>query len=155
MPLDDARSTPQNRALVTSGNSVGRNSGRLPSAARRRRCAPAAFQPSLRLCSTFPARRPQTEAGCLSAPRHPALLAIPLQQFVCAAKLPNRPATRKCFARVQVPNAQQPNVMRPGQLKGVGNVAQMFKSAGEFYGRPTVELANRRKCGTLGRFFNH
>ena len=30
-PPDDARSTPQNRALVTSGNDVGRNSGGLPS----------------------------------------------------------------------------------------------------------------------------
>jgi hypothetical protein len=61
-PLDDARSTPQTRALVTSGNSVGRNSGGLPSAARRRRCAPAPFQPSLRLRCTSSARRPQTEA---------------------------------------------------------------------------------------------
>jgi hypothetical protein len=117
--------------------------------------APTPFQPSLRLRSTVSARRPQTEAGFLSAPRHPVLFDLSLQQFACAAKLPNRPATRQCFARVQVPNAQQPNVMRPGQLKGVGNIAQMFKSAGEFYGRPTVELTNRRKRGTLGRFFNH
>jgi hypothetical protein len=62
IPLDDARSSPQNRALVTSGKGVGRNSGGLPSAARRRRCAPAPFQPSLRLCCTSSARRPQTEA---------------------------------------------------------------------------------------------
>jgi hypothetical protein len=57
--------------------------------------------------------------------------------------------------RGQVPNTQQPKVMRPEQLKGAGNFAQMFKSAGEFYGRPTVELTNRRKRGTLGRFSNH
>jgi hypothetical protein len=62
IPLDDARSTPQNRALVTSGNDFSRNSGGLPSAARRRRCAPTSFQPSLRLRSTVSARRPQTEA---------------------------------------------------------------------------------------------
>jgi len=37
---------------------------------------------------------------------HPALFGIPLQQLACAAKLPNRPASRQCFARVQVPNAQ-------------------------------------------------
>jgi hypothetical protein len=36
--------------------------GELPSAARRRRCAPTPFQPSLRLRSTVSARRPQTEA---------------------------------------------------------------------------------------------
>ena len=60
------------RALVTSGND-GRISGGLPSAALRRRCAPTPFQPSLRLRSTVSTRRPQTEAGCLSAPRHPAL----------------------------------------------------------------------------------
>jgi len=40
----------------------GRNIGGLPSAARRRRCAPAPFQPSLRLRFTVSARRPQTEA---------------------------------------------------------------------------------------------
>jgi hypothetical protein len=51
-----------NRALVTSGNGVGRYSGGLSSAARRRRCAPTPFPPSLRLRATFPARRPQTEA---------------------------------------------------------------------------------------------
>src|ERR1039458_8057587 len=39
-----------------------------------------------------------------------------------AVKLPNRPAARQRFApvkcaRVRVPNAQQPNVMRPGQRK--------------------------------------
>jgi hypothetical protein len=62
MPLVHARSTMQNRALVTSGNFVGRNSGGLPSAARRRRCAPTPFPPSLRLRSTVSARRPQTEA---------------------------------------------------------------------------------------------
>jgi hypothetical protein len=62
MPLDHARSTPQNRALVTSGNAKCRISGGLPSAARRRRCAPTPFQPSLRLRSTVSARRPQTEA---------------------------------------------------------------------------------------------
>ena len=56
------RSTPQNRALVTSGNLIGRISGGLPSAARRRRYAPAPFPPSLHLRSTLPARRPQTEA---------------------------------------------------------------------------------------------
>ena len=44
-------------------NGVGRNSGRLPSAARRRRCASAPFPPSLRLRSTFSTRRPQTEAS--------------------------------------------------------------------------------------------
>jgi hypothetical protein len=41
---------------------VGRVSGGLPSAARRRRCAPTPFPPSLRLRSTVSARRPQTEA---------------------------------------------------------------------------------------------
>ena len=40
----------------------GHISGRLPSAARQRRCAPASFPPSLRLRCTFPACRPQTEA---------------------------------------------------------------------------------------------
>jgi hypothetical protein len=39
-----------------------RKSGVLPSAARRRRCAPAPFPPSLRLRFTSSARRPQTEA---------------------------------------------------------------------------------------------
>jgi hypothetical protein len=52
-----------NRALVTSGNGVGRYSGGLPSAARRRRCAPTPFPPSLRLRSTVSSRQPQTEAG--------------------------------------------------------------------------------------------
>jgi hypothetical protein len=42
---------------------IGRNSGGLPSAVRRRRCALTSFPPSLRLCSTFPARQPQTEAS--------------------------------------------------------------------------------------------
>jgi hypothetical protein len=41
---------------------IGRISGGLPSAARRRCCAPAPFQPSLRLRFTASARRPQTEA---------------------------------------------------------------------------------------------
>ena len=40
----------------------GLRSGGLPSVARRRRCAPTPFLPSLRLPSTLPARRPQTEA---------------------------------------------------------------------------------------------
>ena len=56
-PLHSAK-----RALVTSGNSSGRISGWLPSAARRRRCTPAPFPPSLRLRFTSPALRPQTEA---------------------------------------------------------------------------------------------
>jgi len=60
-------------------NSVGRISGRLPSAARRRRCAPAPFPPSLRLRFTPSARRPQTEAGldfiyCEATPIHLALI---------------------------------------------------------------------------------
>jgi hypothetical protein len=42
---------------------IGRRSGGLPSAARRRRYAPTPFQASLRLRFTFPARRPQTEAS--------------------------------------------------------------------------------------------
>jgi hypothetical protein len=42
---------------------IGRISGGLPSVARRRRCAPTSFPPSLRLRCTFPARRPQTEAS--------------------------------------------------------------------------------------------
>ena len=64
IPLDDARSTTQIHALVTSGNGVGHNSGGLPSAARRRalRSGCVSLCASLRLRSTFPARRPQTEA---------------------------------------------------------------------------------------------
>jgi len=41
---------------------IGRNSGGLPSAARRRRCAPTPISPSLRLRYTSSAHRPQTEA---------------------------------------------------------------------------------------------
>jgi len=50
-----------NRARVPSGVRFSRSSGGFPSAARRRRCAPPSFPPSLRLRSTVPARRPQTE----------------------------------------------------------------------------------------------
>ena len=46
-----------------SGIGVRRISGGRPSAARRRRCASAPFQPSLRLRSTVSAHRPQTDAG--------------------------------------------------------------------------------------------
>jgi hypothetical protein len=64
LPFDDARSPTQIRALVTSGNCIGRSSGGLPSAARRRalRSGCVSLCASLRLRSTFPARRPQTEA---------------------------------------------------------------------------------------------
>ena len=145
----------KSRALVTSGNGFAASA-----AGFRLRLGGGV---SLRLRSSrlsvyaplFPLADRRPKPVSLFSTSHPALFGIRLQQFACAAKLPNRPATRQCFARRQVPNAQQPNVMRPGQLKGAGNVAQMFKSAGEFYGRPTVELTNRRKRGTLGRFFNH
>ena len=43
LPFDDARSTTQIRALVTSGNCIGRSSGGLPSAVGGGRCAPSAF----------------------------------------------------------------------------------------------------------------
>jgi hypothetical protein len=51
------------RARHERASAMGRISGGLPSAARWRRCAPASFQPSLRLRSTVSARRPQTEAS--------------------------------------------------------------------------------------------
>jgi hypothetical protein len=50
------------RARHERASAMCRMSGGLPSAARRRRCAPTPFQPSLRLRSTVSARRPQTEA---------------------------------------------------------------------------------------------
>ena len=54
------------RARHERQSRVGRKSGGLPSAARQRRCAPAAICYALlfALRSTFPARQPQTEACC-------------------------------------------------------------------------------------------
>jgi len=63
LPFDDARSAAQTARSSRAAIITHRMSGRLPSAARRRRCVPAPFPPSLRLHSTFPGRRPQTEAG--------------------------------------------------------------------------------------------
>jgi hypothetical protein len=70
LPFDDARSTTQIRTLVTSDNCIGRSSGGLPSVARRRalRSGCVSLRASLRLRSTFPARRPQTEAGSFIFP---------------------------------------------------------------------------------------
>ena len=62
MPRDHARSL-RNSARSSRAAMVGRSSGRLPSVARRRGCAPASLPPSLRLRSTFPACRPPTEAS--------------------------------------------------------------------------------------------
>jgi hypothetical protein len=63
LPFDDARSTTQIRALVTSGNCIGRSSGGLPSAVGGGRCAPAAFHYALLSASAplFPLadRRPK------------------------------------------------------------------------------------------------
>ena len=61
-PLDHARSATQNAPSSRAAFAMCRMSGRLPSVARRQRCASAPFPPSLRLRYTSSARRPQTEA---------------------------------------------------------------------------------------------
>ncbi len=61
-PDDHARSATQNAPSSRAEIKIDRIIGWLPSAARRRRCAPAPFPPSLRLRSTSSVRRPQTEA---------------------------------------------------------------------------------------------
>ena len=131
---------------------IGRKRGGLPSATRRRRCAPTPFPPSLRLRYTFPARRPQTEAGCLSVPRHPAQFDLSLQQFACAANFRRQRGFFRQSDKVFPDEHFVVQSLHCGASQRI--VFQMFKSAGEFYGRPTVELTNRRKRGTLERFFN-
>ena len=62
LPFDDARSTAQTARSSRAALKAHRICGGLPSAARRRRCVPAPFPPSLRLHSTSSASRSQTEA---------------------------------------------------------------------------------------------
>ncbi len=64
-PLDDARSASQTARSSRACMVQGRRSGGLPSAARRRalRSGCDSLNSPVRLRSTFPARRPQTEAS--------------------------------------------------------------------------------------------
>jgi hypothetical protein len=62
MPRDHARSTSQNRALVTSGNRFAESSAGFPPAVRQRALRSGSAPASLRLRSTFPFTEPQAEA---------------------------------------------------------------------------------------------
>jgi hypothetical protein len=93
-PLDHARATPQSRALVTSSNGFAAAAAgfrlRLGGgvALRLRSSRLSVYAPLFPLAD----RRPKPVS--LFSTSHTALFGITLQQFACAAKLPNRPATR-------------------------------------------------------------